>query len=286
MAALGLPTRPAWGPHRSVLRWGTLVGHPWGRWSSTRKTTTARPPTRLRVAARMRPRPRRTSRSRRRVRSHVRTVPISGRVTWRRSGSTRITPVRKGQRSGARPLRSSLGKPTGSPRSQLRGAPPIRRPSSLPARERCQRQEARVLDAVGEGSLGGDPAKQASRGPLGDLGPPPLAGPSIHALAGLRPVPAPAEPGDGRRLLRLTGLGSPRSRLRGAPLSRSVSRSAFRVRTAQLEAERRPPPWRWMVRHRSGVGSRANQNAGSVRRRGRSTSASPPSRRAASARTA
>src|SRR5579875_867726 len=38
-----VPTRPAWGPHRSVLRWGTLVGHPCGRWSSTRKTTRALP---------------------------------------------------------------------------------------------------------------------------------------------------------------------------------------------------------------------------------------------------
>ncbi len=35
-----------------------LVGHPCGRWSSTRKTTTARSPTRLRVAARIRARPR------------------------------------------------------------------------------------------------------------------------------------------------------------------------------------------------------------------------------------
>ena len=147
-------------------------------------------PTRFRVAVRIRPRPRRTSRSRRRVPSHVRTVPILARVRWRRSGSTRITPVPKGQRSGARPLRSSLGKPTGSPRSRPRGAPPTRRPSSLPARDRCQRQEARVLDTRWrrlpwrgpcEAGLAGTPWRSGATTPRPSLDPPRPAWPGSSA---------------------------------------------------------------------------------------------------------
>ncbi len=130
-------TRPG-ALHRSVLRWGPLVGRPCGRWSSTRKTTT-RSPTRLGVAARMRARP---SRSRRRVRSHVRTVPILGRVTWRRSGSTRRVPVLKGQRSGSRPLRSGLGKLTRRPSGGTDGDPGV----APPGAGRVQGRVGAVLD--------------------------------------------------------------------------------------------------------------------------------------------
>src|SRR5579875_2642598 len=164
-----------------------------------------RSPTRFRVAARIRARPRRTSRSRRRGRSHVRTVPILARVRWRRSGSTRITPVPKGQRSGARPLRLPLGKPTVPTKPASWGAPDpatveLARPRALPApggprpRSRWRRLPWR---GGREAGLAGTPWRSGATT---------LARLLIHALGPLGPVPAPAETGARRRLLRCAGL--------------------------------------------------------------------------------
>ncbi len=123
------------------------------------------------------------------------------RGTCRRSASSRICSVGHVTRLGSCPLPGRRESPAhrpasvpardldalgerllddGSPPRRAAGASrpptgmtlPILETESLPARDRCQRREARVLDPVGEGFLGGDPAKQAWRGPLGDLGPP------------------------------------------------------------------------------------------------------------------
>jgi hypothetical protein len=79
------------------------------------------------VAARIRALPLARRRCRRRVFSWTRTVPILGRVTWRRSGSARIAPVVKVIRSRSRPFLLNRGKP-------------MRLPSRFPARDFCQFQ--------------------------------------------------------------------------------------------------------------------------------------------------
>ena len=93
----------------------------------TRKATTRRVPFRETVAARILARPLPISRCSRRVFSCTRTVPTLGRVTCRRSGSTRIAPVVKVTRSRSRPFFANLGNPT-------------RLPWRVPAREDCQFQ--------------------------------------------------------------------------------------------------------------------------------------------------
>ena len=87
----------------------------WGRWTSTRTLASRRVPLRRTEIASTRARPARMRRSMRRVFSWVRTVPITGSVRWRRSGSTRIAPVVKHTRSASRPLRLNRGNPTRLP---------------------------------------------------------------------------------------------------------------------------------------------------------------------------
>jgi len=104
------------------------------------------------------------------------------------------------------------------------------------------------------------------------------------ALGRLRPAPAGAEPGErGWDSAGSPVRGSPRSQPRGAPLSRWASRSASRVRTARLEAERRPPHWRRgsLPRPRGGVQGEPGRRqrpavARSAEHRGGPGSRSPP----------
>ena len=103
----------------------------------------------------------------------------------------------KGQRSGSRPLRSSLGSPT-------------RRPMTSPARDRCQRQEASTASLIPSAmaSLEGTPRSRLRGDPLEIRGH--QTSPVFRsALGRLRPAPAGAEPGERGRLCRLTGLRLP-----------------------------------------------------------------------------
>ncbi len=83
----------------------------WGRCTTTRTLASRRVPLRRTLIANTRARPARMRRSILRVFSCVRTVPITGSVRWRRSGSTRIAPVVKHTRSASRPLRLEARKP-------------------------------------------------------------------------------------------------------------------------------------------------------------------------------
>ena len=101
----------------------------------TRTLASSRVPLRRTEIASTRALPARRSRSTRRVFSYVRTVPITGKVRWRRSGSTRIAPVVKHTRSGSRPLRLKRGNPT-------------RLPTRVPARALCQFQYASTAPRI------------------------------------------------------------------------------------------------------------------------------------------
>jgi hypothetical protein len=79
-----------------------------GRCTSTRTHASIRVPLRRTEIASTRARPPRINRSIRRMFSWVRTVPITGSVRCRRSGSTRIAPVVKHTR-GARSTPNDLG---------------------------------------------------------------------------------------------------------------------------------------------------------------------------------
>ncbi len=67
------------------------------------------------MAEKMRALPARTRRSRRRVLSNERSVPTTGRVMVRRSGSTRMTPVVERTLAWSFLLDRHLGKPTFRP---------------------------------------------------------------------------------------------------------------------------------------------------------------------------
>ncbi|COX08299.1 Uncharacterised protein [Mycobacterium tuberculosis] len=92
-------------------------------------------PLRRTVIASTRARPLAMSRSTRRVFSYVRMVPITGKVRWRRSGSTRIAPVVKHTRSASRPFFLNRGTPTVLP-------------ARFPARQLCQFQYASTAPAM------------------------------------------------------------------------------------------------------------------------------------------
>ena len=98
-----------------------------GALDQTRNAATSRVPFRDTVTARMRARPLANSRSSLRVFSCTRTVPTRGRVTCRRSGSTRMAPVVKVTRSRSRPFFANRGNPALFP-------------ARFPARDCCQFQ--------------------------------------------------------------------------------------------------------------------------------------------------
>ncbi len=150
----------------------------WGRCTSTRTLASSRIPLRRTLIASTRARPLEVSRSIRRVFSCVRTVPITGNVRWRRSGSTRIAPVVKHTRSASRPFFLNRGNPTRSPGPRAGTAL-----LPVPVRVHCP------TNSVGVGLFRAFP-------------PPHLPGLSVdtHAVLGLVPaVPHPPK----RRLLGL-----------------------------------------------------------------------------------
>jgi len=121
--------------------------------------------------------------------------------------------------SPSRPLRLNLGKPTETPRSQLRGAPPTRRPSSLRLWTAASARGARrAMVAPSTAGLVGIPTKPASWGPL-------VVGVEISLEGPDRPavgvaVPAPPPP-DGLPLLR-RGVQGELERLQRPAVGRGV----------------------------------------------------------------
>src|SRR5215218_6777216 len=118
-----------------------------GWWATIAWTdTTSRPPCSASVIDRTLARPLATSRSSRRVFSLERSLPITGRTRWRRSGSRRIAPVVK----RTRPRSRAAGLEAGEPHWPAGAAA---RPDVRPVTKRRHQ----VGDAGGVGLLGGAP---------------------------------------------------------------------------------------------------------------------------------